>query len=148
MPPPTTYVVPVGPTIERVVVLRVPASLSPCRLNFAGPPGSQSPGQASVPVADAAAAKLPANPSASRSPVVTHVTATVPLDAVHVANNFTYVINSSGSYVVTSNGDFVVTSVLGANTESPARLREAMRGAGLRETRFRFDNEGTKVLLS
>ena len=28
------------------------------------------------------------------------------------------------------------------------RLRQAMRGAGLEEVRFRFDYEGTKVVLS
>ncbi len=32
--------------------------------------------------------------------------------------------------------------------EDRARLRKAMAGAGLEEVRFRFDFEGTKVLLS
>ena len=31
--------------------------------------------------------------------------------------------------------------------EDPARLRTAMRGAGLEEVRFRFDPEGTRVIL-
>jgi D-glycero-alpha-D-manno-heptose-7-phosphate kinase len=32
--------------------------------------------------------------------------------------------------------------------EDKARLRQAMRQAGLREVRFRFDFEGTKLLIS
>jgi len=32
-------------------------------------------------------------------------------------------------------------------TEDPSKLRHAMRGAGLSEVRFRFDFEGTKVIL-
>ena len=33
-------------------------------------------------------------------------------------------------------------------TEEPRRLRAAMASAGLEEVRFRFDFEGTKVLLA
>jgi hypothetical protein len=33
-------------------------------------------------------------------------------------------------------------------TECASKLRHAMRGAGLKEVRFRFDFEGTKLLNS
>ena len=48
-----------------------------------------------------------------------------------------------GKLVVAGGGGFLLFY-----TEDPKRLRQAMVHAGLEEVRFRFDFEGTKVLIA